>query len=219
MPRKTGIAIVAVGAVLILSALLLLLYNRYEDARAGQEAESLLANVEAAVSAEGMDWTEANRPEATAIPFPTSLAPEMPAVMLDGYEYVGYIEIPALELKLPVMSDWDYARLKIAPCRQFGSSRTDDLVIAAHNYESHFGCLRDLSAGDTVMFTDMDGIVNTYCVEEIETLDPNEVDAVQNSGYDLVLYTCSKSGKTRVTVFCDRIPKIVPSPMPTQTEK
>ena len=42
MPKKTGIAIVAVGAVLILSALLLLLYNRYEDANAGQEAESLL---------------------------------------------------------------------------------------------------------------------------------------------------------------------------------
>lgn len=69
------------------------------------------------------------------------------------------------------------------------------------------------------MFTDMDGIVNTYYVEEIETLDPNEVDAVQNSGYGLVLYTCSKSGKTRVTVFCDRIPRTVPSPMPTPTGK
>ena len=42
MPKKTGIAIVAAGAVLILSALLLLLYNRYEDAHAGQEAENLL---------------------------------------------------------------------------------------------------------------------------------------------------------------------------------
>ena len=50
MPKKTGIAIVAVGAALILSALLLLLYNRYEDAHAGQEAESLLASVEAAIS-------------------------------------------------------------------------------------------------------------------------------------------------------------------------
>ena len=222
MPKKTGIAIVTVGAVLILSALLLLLYNRYEDANAGQEAESLLASVEAAISAQAMDTTAAtapNRPDASEVPAPTPLDPEMPVVMLDGYEYVGYVEIPTLGLKLPVMSEWDYTRLKVAPCRQFGSSRTDDLVIAAHNYESHFGHLKDLSVGDTVTFTDMDGIVNTYCVEKIETLNPNEVDAVQNSGYDLVLYTCTKGGKTRVTVFCDREEIAAPSPAPTPMEK
>ena len=202
MPKKIGIAIVTVGAVLILSALLLLLYNRCQDAQAGRDAAALLAKVQAAMDARRGD-----------------LDPELPVVELDGYEYVGYVEIPALEVELPVMADWNYDRLKIAPCRQFGSSRTDDLVIAAHNYESHFGHLKDLSVGDTVTFTDMDGIVNTYCVEKIETLNPNEVDAVQNSGYDLVLYTCTKGGKTRVTVFCDREEIATPSPAPTPMEK
>ena len=117
---------------------------------------------------------------------------------------MGYIEIPTLGLKLPVMAQWDYDRLKIAPCRQFGSSRTDDLVIAAHNYESHFGRLKELVKGDTVTFTDMEGIINTYSVEKIETLKPESVDAVENSGYDLVLYTCTLGGKTRVTAFCNR---------------
>ena len=213
MPKKTGIAIIAVGAALILSALLLLLYNRYEDAHAGQEAESLLASVEEAISAQTMDVPTA------AAPSPTPLDPEMPVVMLDGYEYVGYVEIPALGLKLPVMSEWDYTRLRVAPCRQFGSSRTDDLVIAAHNYENHFGRLKELSKGDTVIFTDMEGLVNTYCVEKIETLAPDEVDAVQNSGYDLVLYTCTKGGKTRVTVFCNREEIAAPSPAPMPMEK
>ena len=209
MPKKAGIAIITVGAVLILSALLLLLYNRHEDAQAGQEAESLLVRVEAAVSAQPTDApavsTQATQ-EAAAAPSPTPLDPEMPVVTLDGYDYVGYVEIPMLELKLPVMADWDYKRLKVAPCRQFGSSRTDDLVIAAHNYESHFGHLKDLSVGSTVTFTDMAGIVNTYCIEKIETLNPDDVDAVQNSGYDLVLYTCTRGGRTRVTVFCNRTP-------------
>ena len=213
MPKKTGIAIIAVGAALILSALLLLLYNRYEDAHVGQEAESLLASVEEAISAQTMDVPTA------AAPSPTPLDPEMPVVMLDGYEYVGYVEIPALGLKLPVMSKWDYTRLRVAPCRQFGSSRTDDLVIAAHNYENHFGRLKELSKGDTVIFTDMEGLVNTYCVEKIETLAPDEVDAVQNSGYDLVLYTCTKGGKTRVTVFCNREEIAAPSPAPMPMEK
>lgn len=188
MPKKVGIAIVAVGAVLILSALLLLLYNRYEDARAGQEAADLLAKMRAAMEAGRSD-----------------LEPELPVVEVDGYGYVGYVEIPALELELPVMAEWDYDRLKIAPCRQFGSSRTDDLVIAAHNYQTHFGRLKELEAGETVRFTDMEGIVNTYAVAKNETLNPTEVDEVQNSGYDLVLYTCTLGGRTRVTVFCNRV--------------
>ena len=213
MPKKTGIAIIAVGAVLILSALLLLIYNRCEDARAGQEAESLLASVEEAISAQEMDVPVMETPS------PTPLAPEMPVVTLGGYEYVGYVEIPTLGLKLPVMAEWDYTRLQIAPCRQFGSSRTDNLVIAAHNYDTHFGKLKELSKGDTVIFTDMEGIVSTYCIEKLETLSPDAVDTVLNSGYDLVLYTCTKGGKTRVTVFCDRAAKITPSPAPEQTGK
>ena len=218
MPKKTGIAIVAVGAALILSALLLLLYNRYEDAHAGQEAESLLENVEAVIETKKIkEPVISTQPDAA--PSATPLDPQMPVVMLGGYEYVGYVEIPVLGLKLPVMSEWDYNRLKLAPCRQFGSSRTDDLVIAAHNYESHFGHLKDLSAGDTVTFMDMEGVVNTYSVKKIEMLKPNEVDVVQNSGYALVLYTCTKGGKTRVTVFCDRVKVIAPSPSPTQVGK
>ena len=216
MPKRAGIAIIAVGAVLILSALLLLLYNRYEDAHAGQEAESLLASVEAAISAQEM--AAPNKPESTEAPSPP-LDPEMPVVTLGGYEYVGYVEIPTLGLKLPVMAEWDYTRLQIAPCRQFGSSRTDNLVIAAHNYDTHFGKLKELSKGDTVIFTDMEGIVSTYCIEKLETLSPDAVDTVLNSGYDLVLYTCTKGGKTRVTVFCDRAAKITPSPAPEQTGK
>ena len=86
-------------------------------------------------------------------------------------------------------------------------------------YDTHFGKLRELSKGETVIFTDMGGIVSTYCIEKLETLSPDAVDTVLNSGYDLVLYTCTKGGKTRVTVFCDRAAKITPSPAPEQTGK
>ena len=203
MPKRAGIVILAAGAVLILSALLLLFHNRSEDARAGQQAENALASVEAAIATRPVAVQTA--PEETeTLPTEPPLDPEMPTAVVNGYAYVGYLELPTLELKLPVMSKWDYTRLQIAPCRQFGSSRTDDLVIAAHNYQNHFGRLKELSVGDTVIFTDMEGIVSTYRIGKIETLNPTEVGAVQNSGYDLVLYTCTTGGKTRVTVFCDR---------------
>lgn len=209
MPKKAGIIFVTLGVVLILSALLLFLYNGLEDRRAGQQAESLMDEIHSAMTEETDPTTKPTEIE-IEITEPTetteTLPAEMPMVMIDGYEYIGYLSIPALELELPVMAEWDYSRLKIAPCRHFGSSRTDDLVIAAHNYKTHFGSLSKLESGAEVIFTDMDGIENRYVlVLAPETLAPDAVDAVQNSGYDLVLYTCTPGGATRVVAFCDRV--------------
>lgn len=203
MPKKAGIAIVILGAVLILSALLLFLYNKHEANLAGQEAESLMADLESYISEQQPESAEAEDMEDSEL----TLDPEMPVAIINGYEAVGYVEIPALELKIPVLSEWDYRRLKVAPCRQYGSSRTDDLVIAAHNYKRHFGRLKELSEGETVIFTDMDGIANIYSIAKIDTVDPYDVDTVLNSEFDLVLYTCTLGGKTRVTVFCNRVEK------------
>lgn len=188
-----------VGAVLMLSALLLFFYNKYEEYRAGQEAELLLDDIQSVIA-------EQTEPSVSVAAESTDALPvEMPVVEINGYEYVGYISIPDLELELPVMAEWDYNRLKIAPCRHFGSSRTDDLVVAAHNYKTHFGTLSSLKTGAEICFTDMDGIENHYKLASLKTLSADAVDAVQNSGYDLVLYTCTPGGTTRVVAFCDRM--------------
>ena len=198
--RKQGeILLIAVGTALLLAALSLLFSARCADTRAGEEAEELLSAVQAVQ--EGREPPEISKNGTDGVEF---LAPELPEAVLEGYACVGTVRIPALELELPVLADWDYERLKLAPCRQFGSSRTEDLVIAAHNYQTHFGRLGELSAGDTVFFTDMDGIVNSYTVAEVRTVLPEDVEAVQNSGYPLVLYTCTLSGRERTAVFCLR---------------
>ena len=188
-----GLICMVLGVVLLLAAGGLYAYNRFEDAHAGAEAQTVVADLQQKVETTTESAAESG-----------PLDPELPVVEIDGNEYVGEISIPAIGIDLPVMSEWSYPRLKIAPCRQFGSSRTDDLVIAAHNYESHFGKLSSLSEGDSVIFTDMDGIVNNYVVSKIEVLDPHSVEEVEHSGYALALYTCTYGGKTRVTVFCER---------------
>lgn len=203
-PKKTGLFLVIAGAVLIASALSLFLYNRHEDAQAGESAENLLAGVQAYIS--GIEPAESYGDDggpSGAEPAAT-LPPELPIVEIDGFGYVGYLSIPRLELELPVLSDWDDRRLKLAPCRQNGSSRTDNLVIAAHNYEKHFGKLHKLSPGDKIIFTDMEGYINIYLVYSVETIQPTDPGAVHSSGHDLVLYTCTFGGEARVAVFCDR---------------
>ena len=102
------------------------------------------------------------------------------------------------------MADWSMEKLRIAPCLQYGSPLTDDAVIAGHNYKKHFRALHDIQVGQSVTFTDMTGQTIGYTVAEVKILDPKSVDEVVDSGYDLVLYTCTLGGKSRVTVFCNR---------------
>ena len=187
MPKKSGVILISLGAVLILAALLLFLYNRSEDRRAGQEAESLLEDVRSSMAANA-------DPE-----------PQEEPVEEITYDYAGVIAIPDLSLELPVIDQWNYARLKVAPCRQSGAAADGDLVIAAHNYKSHFGYLDRLEPGASVIFTDMEGTVYRYAVEEIRQLAPEDaedVSSVFSSEYPLVLYTCTPGGKARVAVFC-----------------
>ena len=120
-------------------------------------------------------------------------------------DYVGILTIPSLELELPVASVWSYPALQLAPCRFTGSAYTDDLVIAGHNYTSHFADLHSLQQGDLLSFTDVDGNVFAYRVAETEILGENDVEEMTGSGYALTLFSCTVGGQYRVTVRCERI--------------
>lgn len=187
------------GTALVLAALSLFLWNRMEDNEAGKAAENILPQI----IEEIQEPDTVNETEEPSWPDPYD--PAMTEVEIDGYAYVGYLSIPAIELELPVMSEWDYPRLKIAPCRYTGSTKTGDLVIAGHNYTRHFGPLSRLSEGDQVIFTDMDGEIWVYAVAAVEVLAPTAIEDMTASGYDLTLFTCTYGGTSRVTVRCDRV--------------
>ena len=129
----------------------------------------------------------------------------MPAVEEDGGDYIGVLELPLLGLELPVMESWSYPDLRVAPCRYSGSAYQDDMVVAAHNYKSHFGCLKELRLGDEVRFTDMEGNVFRYAVADLETLGKYDVEKMTSGDWDLTLFTCTYGGKSRVTVRCQRM--------------
>lgn len=129
---------------------------------------------------------------------------EMPEEVLDGTAYIGTLEIPDLDLALPVVSTTTGENLQKAPCRYSGSAYTDDLVLGAHNYDAHFGRLKKLSYGDAVRVTDLDGNVFSYQVADIEILQPDQLEDLLGGGWPLTLYTCTPGGQSRVTIRCER---------------
>ncbi len=117
----------------------------------------------------------------------------------------GILEIPALELLLPVLESCSEELLELSPCCYAGAAATDDLVVAGHNYAAHFGALYRLQTGDALCFTDQNGAQYRYCVTAAEVLPPDAVEEMTQSDADLTLFTCTAGGKKRLAVRCEKV--------------
>ena len=202
MKRKIGSLFLAIGLLSLVAAGGLTAYNLYENHQAMTVADALVEQMEQLIEAE--EGEQAGLEE--AIPdYVLNPQMEMPTVTVKGHPCIGIVEIPALDRSLPVMSSWSYKKLKTAPCRYSGSAYTDDMIIAAHNYVSHFRKLAELSVGDEVIFTDADNNVFHYAVVEVEVLKPTAIEEMKAGEWDLTLFTCTLGGASRITVRCERL--------------
>ena len=190
-----------IGKICLLFALLLHLYNIYDNMNQDQNQKRILEQY----------LQKNNRQQDTSlIQIPDYLLNpemEMPEVSLPELEEagcIGILEIPSINIKLPVLSTWSYSLLKKAPCRYTGRIYLDNMVIAAHNSEAHFKKISNLQKGDIVTFTDAVGNVFTYSVAGIVLLKPDEVDNMTNGQWPLTLFTCTYGGASRVTVRCEK---------------
>lgn len=189
--RKKGTIWIVTGILLHIAACSLAGYNIYDEARAESVREDVVSEL----------ITKTDAPE-NLLDYRKHPEIEMPVEQVQGNGYIGMLEILSLSLQLPIISEWSYEGLKVAPCRYAGSTYQGDLVIAAHNYECHFGSIKSLLRGDEVIFTDMDGNRFEYEVVEMEILDSTAIEEMVSGEWDLTLFTCNYSGQARVTVRC-----------------
>lgn len=177
--NKNGILYFVIGVVLILLSLSVVGYNVYEDLNASRQSKILLQEIKSADTAN--NYNEIDN------------------------KFCGTVKIDSLNIELPVFNELNSKNLKISPCRYVGSIDDDNIIIAAHNYKSHFGNLKKLQIDDSLSFTENDGTKHLFSVKEILTLDGTAVYDMQAGEWDFTLFTCTKGGKQRVTVRCERI--------------
>ncbi len=182
LKRSKGIAFVLLGCALLITASVWCFYNVVEDKTAGEQAAKILSEFNNQKSSN--DNTQ--------------------VITINGNDFCGKVIIDKLSVELPVYNDWNYAKLKSAPCRYMGSIDTNDIIIAAHNYKSHFGKLNKLQLGDEIAFTNAYGETHKYEVCKIGILDGTAVSDMQSGDWDFTLFTCTKGGEQRVTVRCKR---------------
>ncbi len=183
--RNKGILLIIIGCVLLSVAGGWYAYNIIEDRNAGKQSAEILNKFEIISNSAGADEKD-------------------PVIVVENDTFCGKITVEKLGIELPVYNEWNYTRLKKAPCRYTGTISTDDIIIAAHNFKNHFGTLNKLEIDDEITFTDACGTIHYYKVCQLTTLDGTAVTDMRSGGWDLTLFTCTKGGEQRVTVRCER---------------
>lgn len=145
---------------------------------------------------------------------------EEPAADLTAYgiedEIIGVLEIPAMELTMPVYLGASDAHLAAGAAVLGNTSapiggNSTNCVIAGHRGwrgADYFRHIDRLQAGDTVQVTNLWETL-TYTVADIQIIQPHEVDKIKiQPNCDLLtLLTChpyASGGRQRYVVVCER---------------
>lgn len=208
MKKAHGVCCILLGAILLIAALSLVLYNTEENKKSGEAAKSILSELKMempATTTATVASTMENDLFVYYSQFETTTVPvfEEATREIDGNIYIGIISIPVLGIELPVMSEWNYPNLKISPCRYKGTVAAGDIIIAAHNYDSHFGRLKSLYVNDEIIFTDVNGYPHYYEVSQITEINGRDIESMDfgsADSWDLTLFTCTLGGQSRVTI-------------------
>lgn len=185
-----------VGILMVVISLGIVCYNEVDDIRAGMSAEEKVVEIKSVIELKSSNESE------TVDVVELEEDKEMSVVEIDGVGYVGYIDIPILEISLPVANELSYEQLRETPCRYIGDIYNGDMIVCAHNYQRHFGLLKNLNIGDEIIFKDVNGVEYRYTINKSEVLDKYDVNGLKGGDWDLTLSTCTIGGESRVVIRC-----------------
>lgn len=186
---------IIVGTVLLLAALSLVLWNKHESDAAYEKAQSALADLKNKMPSATVDRKD-------SLDLIEEEKGYVPTIEVDGKKYLGVVYIPSIDTELPVINEWNYDNLAVAPCRYYGSIAENNLIIAAHNYATFFDKIQNLNPGDIIIFVTAAGIKYEYEVSTTEIIDGGNPARMKSDfdSWDLTLFTCTWSGYSRVTI-------------------
>lgn len=126
---------------------------------------------------------------------------EMPAVSLEGTDFIGLLELPRYGSTLPVCSQW--GAFSPYPCRLGGSLYDGSLQIGGSTRAGQYDFYREISVGDMVYFTDMTGNRYSYVVKEIRYEKHADQTALTSVPAALTLFLKNDYAFEYIMIFCD----------------
>lgn len=231
--KGRGILLIVLGLVLVMAGAGLHILHEQQDALAGRNSAQLLEALSfelqlndsfggSQAAAEPTEPAETSEPEkvapnkppiVTADPVPPEETVEaedpmetdaMPVRTLAGYDLIGIIRVPSVKIELPVLHDWSYSLLNIAPCRYSGSLEQGNLILLGHSYKSQLEPIEKAKPGDSVELVDMNGRSHRFTIDSVDIIPGTAVDQLA-SEHPLIIFTCTRDSAHRIVVRCHRV--------------
>lgn len=113
-----------------------------------------------------------------------------------GYQTVGKIKIPKLEIEKYILAETTEESLKAAVTKTYGPKANEigNFCISGHNYVQTFGRLKELEIGDEIIITDTYNREVTYQVYKTYKVNPTDTSCLSqetNGEREITLITCT----------------------------
>ena len=141
------------------------------------------------------------------IPEPQAAVPEerrdntMSVLSVDGIDFAGLLELPRYESVLPVCADW--GKTSQYPCRFAGSIYDGTIQIGATTQKGQYDFHRELSVGDTIHYTDVEGNRYTFTITSLCSEKHADQATLQQKEAALTLFIKNIYSFEYLIAFCD----------------
>lgn len=191
MKKQTNQLFVLVGICLLVVAALVLIFWQWGIHKAQQNATQYVQTIR------------------TLIPKPQGAALEerrdntMSVLSIKGKNFVGILEMPQFGSALPVCADW--GEVSQYPCRLSGSVYDRTMQIGITSQKGQYDFYREVSVGDAVFFTDMEGNRFSYKVTDIRYEKHADQASLQGEDAALTVFIKNIYSFEYIILFCNTV--------------
>ena len=127
----------------------------------------------------------------------------MAVLSLDGTDFVGILEMPRYGSVLPVCASW--GKVSKYPCCLSGSIYDGTMQIGGTSQEGQYDFYREISLGDDVYFTDMEGNRYTYAITGIRYEKHADQTALQREEAALTIFIKNLYAFDYIVIYCNPV--------------
>lgn len=185
--QKIGFLLVLISCLLVLGSELLAYWNRTATASLTQQIKASLPEI---IEGNPENYTDK----------------DMPVLQLKGEDFCGLLQVPAFGISLPIRSSWNSNAVSQYPCRFWGSTYDNSLIIGGSARKDQFAFCGSLDLGDEIRVTDMTGAQFSYEVAAIDRSGHADMDIFQEKESHLILFVRDDVTLNYIIVRCLYMP-------------